>query len=57
VQATGQQRFRVHPASPTRFFLREVEAEIEFTKDASGKVTGLVLYQGGRETPGRRVVK
>jgi D-alanyl-D-alanine-carboxypeptidase/D-alanyl-D-alanine-endopeptidase len=45
----------VFAASPTRFFLRAVEAEVAFTQDASGAVTGLVLYQGGRETPGRRV--
>lgn len=57
VQATGQPRFRVYAASPTRFFLRAVEAEIAFTQDASSAVTGLVLYQAGRETPGRRVPK
>ncbi len=54
-QATGQQRFRLYAASPTRFFLRVVEAEVGFTEDASGTVTGLVLYQGGRETAGRKV--
>lgn len=56
-QATGQQRFRLYAASPTRFFLREVEAEVGFTVDAAGAVTGLVLYQGGRETPGRRIAR
>ena len=54
-QATGQPRNRLHAASSTRFFLRTVEAEIDFTLDASGAVTGLVLYQGGREVPARRV--
>lgn len=54
-QATDQPRFRLHAASPTRFFLREVEAEVEFTTDAAGAVTGMVLHQGGRASPGRRV--
>lgn len=54
-QATGQQRFSLFAASPTRFFLRAVEAEISFTMDENDDVTGLVLHQGGRETPGRRV--
>ena len=55
VQATGQPRFPVFAASPTRFFLRVVDAEVEFTLDASGAATGLVLHQDGRATPGRRV--
>lgn len=54
-QATNEPRFRLFAASPTRFFLRVVEAEIEFTVDAAGNVTGLVLHQGGRATPGRRL--
>jgi CubicO group peptidase (beta-lactamase class C family) len=55
VQATGQPRFRVFAASPTMFFLRVVDAEVGFTVDASGTVTGLVLHQGGQATPGRRL--
>jgi CubicO group peptidase (beta-lactamase class C family) len=54
-QATGQARIRMYAASPTRFFLRVVDAEVSFTEDASGAVTGLVLHQGGRDTPGRRM--
>ena len=38
--------------SPTRFFLKAVEAEIEFVKGEKGDVTHLVLHQGGRETKG-----
>jgi hypothetical protein len=53
-QATGQPRFEVFPASETRFFLKVVDAEIEFVRDADGKATGLVLHQGGRDAPGKR---
>jgi hypothetical protein len=32
-----------------------VDAQISFTKDASGAVTQLILHQGGRDVPGRKV--
>lgn len=54
-QATNQPRFRLFASSPARFFLRVVEAEVEFKRDSAGTVTGLVLFQGGRESPGRRL--
>lgn len=44
-----------YAASPTRFFLKLVEAEVEFMADGSGAITGLVLHQGGSATPGRRL--
>lgn len=52
VQATNQPRFRVFPASETRWFLKVVAAEVEFGRDAAGKVNQLTLHQGGRSTPG-----
>jgi hypothetical protein len=42
----------IFASSPTRFFARVVDAEIEFFPDASGKIDHLVLYQGGREMKG-----
>jgi CubicO group peptidase (beta-lactamase class C family) len=53
-RVTGQSAFRIYPASPVRFFYRVVAAEIEFKKNESGAVTGLVLIQNGRETPAQR---
>lgn len=55
VQATDQPRFRTRASSPTRFQVPAVEAEIEFTLDPTGSVTGLVLHQGGAATPARRI--
>ncbi len=55
VHPTGQEKVAVFAESETKFFLRVVEAQISFTKDDSGAVTGLVLHQGGRERPGQRV--
>jgi hypothetical protein len=51
VQATGQPRCRVHPASATRFFYRVVEAELEFAKDGSK----VVLTQNGRDMEAPRL--
>jgi hypothetical protein len=30
---------------------------VEFVKDASGKVTGMILCQGGRQMPGKKLDK
>ena len=40
--------------SETKFFLKVVEAQVEFFTDASGAVTHAVLYQTGRD---RNVVR
>jgi CubicO group peptidase (beta-lactamase class C family) len=53
-QATGQPKIPIFAESPTRFFPKVVDAEIEFTKDKNGVVTGLILHQGGRDIPGPR---
>ena len=53
-QATGQPKFEIFPESETKFFLKVVDAQIEFVKGADGKVTNLVLHQGGRDMPGKR---
>jgi Tfp pilus assembly protein PilF len=37
------------------FFLKVVDAQIEFVKDASGAVTALVLHQGGRDQKAPRI--
>lgn len=54
-QATAQQAFQVFPESKTRFFLKVVDAQIEFNSDTDGNVTGLTLYQGGRVMPAKRI--
>jgi hypothetical protein len=55
VQATGQPKSPLYAESETKFFSRTVNAEITFTKDDSGAVTGVILHQNGRDAPGRRV--
>jgi len=54
-QATGQQKVEIFPSSPTEFFLKVVNARITFVKDASGAITQLVLHQGGRDMPAKKI--
>lgn len=48
-QATGQPKFPVFAESETKFFLKVVDAEIEFGGDR------LTLHQGGLDMPGKRI--
>ena len=54
-QLTGQQKIEIFPESETQFFLRDVEAQITFIKDATGKVVELVLHQNGRDQRAQKV--
>ena len=55
VQATGQPRDVAIPESETRFFSRLVDGQITFAKDAGGRVTQLVIHQGGKDLVASRV--
>jgi CubicO group peptidase (beta-lactamase class C family) len=55
IQATGQGEVEAFPRTETEYFLKVVDAQISFIKDSSGKVTSLVLHQGGRDLPAPRV--
>lgn len=54
-QATGQPKFEIFPEAEHKFFLKVVDAQIEFVKEASGKVGSLILHQGGRDLPGKKI--
>jgi len=54
-QASGQPKLELFPESPTKFFVKEASIQIEFVVDGSGKATSLVLYQGGRQLPAKRI--
>ncbi|MBA3767969.1 MAG: DUF3471 domain-containing protein, partial [Acidobacteria bacterium] len=54
-QATGQPKLELFPESPTRFFMKEAAVQIGFVVDGSGKATSLVLYQGGRQVPAKKI--
>jgi CubicO group peptidase (beta-lactamase class C family) len=51
-QATNQQKIPVFAESPSMFFYKVVDAQLEFVKNEKGEVTNLVLHQGGRDVKG-----
>jgi hypothetical protein len=42
------------PETETKFFLKVVDAQVEFVTDSSGSVTSLVLTQGGLRMTAKR---
>jgi len=46
---TGQNKLRLYAESNTKFFPLEVDAVVEFVRDDHGKVTELILHQGGHD--------
>jgi CubicO group peptidase (beta-lactamase class C family) len=53
-QATNQRKFALFPESQSKFFLKVVDAQIEFFGDANKQSSHLVLRQNGREMRGER---
>jgi CubicO group peptidase (beta-lactamase class C family) len=54
LQATGQPRFPLFAEKEDEFFLKVVDAQVTFTKDGTGVVTGLVLHQNGAHQPAKK---
>ena len=54
VQATNQGRIEIFPASESKFFVKLFDAQVDFVRDAQGKVTGIVWHQEGRTTNANR---
>jgi hypothetical protein len=54
VQLTGQGAAPVFSTAKDKFFYKVVAARIRFDRDAAGKVSGLTLFQNGREVPAVR---
>ncbi len=53
-QATGQPEFEVFASNKDEFFLKVVQATVSFKRNSEGKVSGMVLHQGGQDVPGPR---
>jgi CubicO group peptidase (beta-lactamase class C family) len=55
VQATNQPAFPIFAEKQDEFFLKVTDAQLTFTRDASGAIDGAILHQGGRDAPAKRV--
>jgi CubicO group peptidase (beta-lactamase class C family) len=54
-QATNQPAFELFPDGENSFVLKMENAKVSFVRDPAGTVTGLVIHQGGREVPGKKI--
>ena len=54
LQLAGQRKLELFPSSETKFFIKEVDAQTTFIKDAQGQVTHLIFHQGG-DRPAKRI--
>jgi 3-oxoadipate enol-lactonase len=54
-QATGQQRSGIFPESPTRFFLKVVDAQLDFDLGPDRRPTSVTLHQNGRDRLAKRI--
>ncbi len=54
-QATGQPKFEIFAETESKFFLKVVDAQVEFVAGDDGKFNKIILYRGGQQIEGKRV--
>ena len=54
-QATGQGKIEIFAESETKFFVKVMDAQLEFVKNAVGKVEKLILTQSGRKMDAKKI--
>jgi CubicO group peptidase (beta-lactamase class C family) len=54
-QATGQPAFDLFAEKENLFYLKVVDAKIEFVRNEKGAITDLILYQNGAAPKGRKI--
>jgi len=55
IQAIGQDQFEIFADTENKFFTKVDDAQFEFVKDDSGKVTKVVMNQGGRQADAKKI--
>jgi hypothetical protein len=54
-QLTGQNPFEIFPEASREFFLKDVDAQLTFITDNSGRATEVVLHQNGNDRHAKRI--
>jgi Domain of unknown function (DUF3471) len=54
-QASGQPKFELYAQRQNYFFLKVVDAQVEFVTGADGKIEKLILHQGGVSQSAKRL--
>ncbi len=55
IKLGSQPRFPVFAESESKFFYQVIEAQITFIQDDAGKVTSLILHQGGLDQTAKKI--
>jgi uncharacterized damage-inducible protein DinB len=55
LQSTGGAPVRLWAESDRDFFLKDIDAQLTFVRDAGGTVTGMVVHQFGRDRPAKKI--
>ncbi|HXW25049.1 MAG TPA: serine hydrolase [Xanthobacteraceae bacterium] len=55
VRLTGQRVLPIFASGKDKFFYKVVDAQLDFERDAGGKVVAVVLHQGGRDMRATRM--
>jgi len=55
VQAAGPNKLQLFPEGVREYFLKEIEAEITFVTDSTGRATELILHQGDEDQHAKRI--
>jgi CubicO group peptidase (beta-lactamase class C family) len=55
LQGEGQDKFQIFADTENKFFAKVTDAEFEFVKDDSGKVSKVILNQGGRSAEAKKL--
>ena len=54
IQASGQGRIEIFPASTSKFFVKIIDADATFVRDAQGKVTSVIWRQNDRSVTAKK---
>lgn len=54
-EPTSQPKVQLYAEKEDLFFLKVIDAQIEFKQDAGGNINGLVLHQGGNSQDGKKI--
>ena len=55
VQAPEQDKFEIFAETENKFFTKVTDAEFEFVKDEFGKITKVIMNQGGRQADAKKI--
>ena len=50
----GQEPLQLHPEKEDFFFLKEIDAQVKFTRNERNEITAMTLYQNGQEMTGKK---